>query len=148
MTCQECEIKLGMGEDAREHLAGCAECRGIARELRLNSVALLGMRAEVRRLAAGPGGPARTRASAPLAVAMAFAAAIVMGIFLRVPRVERLPMPEVRVAGAPVLAAHHTAQHRKVKRRVVPAETLRVKMFTSDPDVVIYWIVDKKEGYE
>ena len=56
MTCQECEIKLGMGEDAREHLAGCAECRGIARELRLNSVALLGMRAEVAKASGRTGG--------------------------------------------------------------------------------------------
>jgi hypothetical protein len=34
------------------------------------------------------------------------------------------------------------------KKKLEAAEPLRVKLFTSDPDVVIYWIVDKKEGYE
>jgi hypothetical protein len=71
-----------------------------------------------------------------------------MAIFLRVPRVEKLSIPAVRVAAVPVLAAHVPAPHRKTKRRLAPAETLRVKMFTSDPDVVIYWIVGKKEGFE
>jgi hypothetical protein len=134
MTCQECEIKLGMGEDAGEHLAGCTECRGLARELRLNSVALREMKARPRM---------------KWERALAAAAAILMAVFLRVPRVENLPLPPVRVAVAPVLAGHGPApHHRKTKRRVAPAETLRVKMFTSDPDVVIYWIVDKKDGYE
>jgi len=48
MTCQECEIKLGMGEDAAGHLASCAECRALDEDLRLNAVALREMRVRPR----------------------------------------------------------------------------------------------------
>jgi hypothetical protein len=56
-------------------------------------------------------------------------------------------MPPLRVAAAPLLAGHGPAPQR-VRKHVAHAEALRVKMFTSDPDVVIYWIVDKKDGFE
>jgi hypothetical protein len=168
MTCQECEIKLGMGENAAEHLASCKECRLLARELRLNSLALREMRVEsvstmwggppgprptpssafgcIR--TAGPGGPARTRASAPHTNrTLAAAAVILMAIFLRMPRVEKLPSPVHVAVSAPQIKLPPVRVKHVHKKRVL-AETLRVKMFTSDPDVVIYWIVDKKEGYE
>ena len=172
MTCQECEIKLGMGEEASQHLASCKECRLLARELRLNALAMRDMQVEcVRALwgrppgpqptptsafgytrSAGPGGPARTRASAPHAnkvrvVTLAAAAIILMAIFLRMPRLEKLQSPVHVALSAPQIKLPPVRAKRVHKKRV-PAETLRVKMFTSDPDVVIYWIVDKKEGYE
>jgi hypothetical protein len=134
MTCQECEIKLGMGEDADEHLASCNECRLLARELRLNSYALREMRV-------------RPRTYWALATAAA-AIAVAIGVW-NVRPTPRQPL---------ILAAHGAAPQqqqtvvsvskRRKKKTTPPAETLRVKMFTSDPDVVIYWIVDKKEGFE
>lgn len=136
MTCQECELKLGMGEDPGEHLASCAECRWLAEELRLNAVVLREM---------------RVRPAMHWEWALAAAAAILMAVFLSVPRGQKLPMPPVRVAIVPPLAGHGPAPHplKKAKRHLRPAsEPLRVKMFTSDPDVVIYWIVDRKEGSE
>jgi len=138
MTCQECELKLGMGEDAGEHLASCAECRGLAEELRLNTVALKEM---------------RVRSSVRWEWALAAAAAIVMAVATwKVTRVEKLPMQPVRVAVAaakPLEAGHGRVALKRVRRHSTPAaEPLRVKMFTSDPDVVIYWIVDRKEGIE
>ena len=137
MTCPECEQKLGMGDDAAEHLATCAECRWLAGEMRLNAVALSEM---------------RVRPRVRWQWALAAAAAIVMAVATwKVTRVEKLPMQPVRVAVAaakPVVAGHGPAP-RKAKRHLSPAaEPLRVKMFTSDPDVVIYWIVDRKEGIE
>ena len=39
-------------------------------------------------------------------------------------------------------------KHVRAHRKQMPAEPLKVKMYTSDPDVVIYWIVDRKEGIE
>jgi hypothetical protein len=165
MTCQECEIKLGMGENADDHLASCKECGLLARELRLNSLALREMRVEsVSAMwggppgprptpssafgciiqTAGPGGPARTRASAPH---LAAAAVILMAIFLRMPRVQPLPSPVHVAVSAPQIKLP-PVRVKHVHKKRVPAETLRVKMFTSDPDVVIYWIVDKKEGIE
>jgi len=139
MTCQECEIKLGMGEDAAEHLASCEECRWLARELRLNSDALRGMRVQ-------PG----MRWQWVFAVAAAIVVAI--GVW----RIRPAEKPPERAAAAKiggptrqqpaVAVVKRTRPRPKRKREAV--ETLRVKMFTSDPDVVIYWIVDKKEGYE
>jgi len=131
MTCQECEIKLGMGENADDHLASCVECRWLAQELRLNSLALREMRVRPK-----------------MYWALAAAAAIIlMAIFLRMPRVQQLPSPvHVAVSAPQIKLPPVKAKH--VHRKRVPAETLRVKIFTSDPDVVIYWIVDKKEGYE
>jgi hypothetical protein len=137
MTCQECELKLGMGEDAGEHVASCAECRWLAEELRLNSIALREM---------------RVRPRVHWEWAVAAAAAIVMAIFAwKVTGVEKLPLPPVRIAVVekPTKAGHGPAPHRKAKRHLSPApEPLQVKMLTSDPDVVIYWIVDQKEGSE
>jgi hypothetical protein len=134
MTCQECELKLGMGEDAGEHLASCAECRGVAEDLRLNAVALVEMRIRPQRR---------------WAWALAAAAAIVMAIGLW--RERPAEKPPQRAAAAKIVGPTRTAaaapvKHVRKKRR--RAEPLRVKMFTSDPDVVIYWIVDKKEGSE
>jgi len=130
MTCQECEIKLGMGENAAEHLASCKECRLLARELRLNSLALREMRVRPR-----------------MYWALAAAAIILMAIFLRMPRVQQLPLPVQVAVSAPQIELP-PVRVKHVHKKRVPAETLRVKMFTADPDVVIYWIVDKKEGIE
>jgi hypothetical protein len=131
MTCQECEIKLGMGENADDHLASCVECRWLAQELRLNSLALREMRVRPK-----------------MYWALAAAAAIIlMAIFLRMPRVQQLPSPVHVAVSAPQIKLP-PVKVKHVHKKRVPAETLRVKMFTSDPDVVIYWIVDKKEGYE
>jgi hypothetical protein len=135
MTCQECELKLGMGEDAADHLASCKECRALAEELRLNAVALHEMRAR------------------PVMSWLAMAAAILLAIAAgwKMTRVEKLPLPVVRMAGSEPKTFEKPAvlkvvKHRPSKRR--STETLRVKLLTSDPDVVIYWIVDKKDGYE
>jgi hypothetical protein len=137
MTCQECELKLGMGEEASEHLASCVECRWLANELRLNAQAL---------------GEMRVRPRMRWEWAFAAAAAIVMAVSAwKVTRLEKLALPPVRIAIAPRMAAHGAATHtrKRAERQLAPAtEPLRVKMLTSDPDVVIYWIVDKKEGFE
>ena len=135
MTCQECEIKLGMGEDAAEHLSSCAECRALSEDLRLNEIALREM---------------RVRPRMHWEWALVAVAAIVLAIALW--RVKPPQKPPERAAAAKIVGPTRTAppaapiKHARKKRQ--PADPLRVKMFTSDPDVVIYWIVDKKEGYE
>ena len=134
MTCQECEQKLGMGENADQHLASCEECRWLAEELRLNARAMRGMRVRPR-----------THWEWVLA-----AAAIVMAVIgWRMPRVEKLAIQPVQITAALPPAVRGAAPPKRIRRHFSPAsEPLRVKLFTSDPDVVIYWIVDKKEGYE
>jgi hypothetical protein len=138
MNCQECERKLGMGEDAAEHLASCSECRGLAEELRLNAVALREMRVRPR-----------VRWEWALAAAAAVVMAIATWKVTRVDKIPTQPMPVAVAAAKPLEALHGPAPRKRAKRHLVPAaEPLRVKMLTSDPDVVIYWIVDRKEGFE
>ncbi len=141
MTCQECELKLGMGEDAGEHLSSCAECRWLAEEMRLNAVAL---------------GEMRVRPKMYWEWALAAAAAIVLAIGLwRTPSKKppertaaaKIGRPTIQEASMSAVVAAPVKHVRRVRKRE-PAEALRVKMFTSDPDVVIYWIVDRKEGFE
>jgi len=134
MTCQECEFILGMGEDAAEHLASCEECRSLAKELRLNEIALRGM-----------WGPRPTPSSAFWIMATLAAAAI--AFFWVIPREQKF-QPPVRVTVSPPHIRLPPVSAKRAFRKPLPAEPLRVKMFTSDPDVVIYWIVDKKEGIE
>jgi hypothetical protein len=133
MTCQECEIKLGMGEDAAGHLASCAECRALDEDLRLNAVALREMRV-------------RPRMHWVWALAAAAAIVLAIGLWHGKPP-EKLPE---RAAAAKIVGPTRTpvAPVKRVRKKRQPPEPLRVKMFTSDPDVVIYWIVDKKEGIE
>jgi hypothetical protein len=146
MTCQECELKLGMGEPVDDHLASCKECRWLAEELRLNAEAMRDM---------------RLRPRMHWEWALAAAAMIVMAFGAwRMTRVEK-PTAPVKIALArgaapreiqqPVHIAKAVAPVARPKVRRVkhePAEPLRVKMLTSDPDVVIYWIVDRKGGSE
>jgi hypothetical protein len=143
MTCRECEIKLGMGEDAAAHLASCEECRSLAEELRLNALALSDMRVRTR---------------VPWEWALAAAAAVVMGVGLWMSGAKKPPA----VAGNIVVVSKENEERRlkptpqakaratrvRTVRRKEPVQALKVKMFTSDPDVVIYWIVDRKETFE
>lgn len=135
MTCQECELKLGIGQDTSEHLASCAECRWLAKELRLNAVSLHEM---------------RVRPRMPWALATAAAAIVMTVVAWKMTHVEKLVPPPVQFVGAPPVSipVKHKTVKRQTAHRATPQQPLRVKMFTSDPDVVIYWIVDKKEGFE
>jgi hypothetical protein len=51
------------------------------------------------------------------------------------------------VARLPITRPTH---HRRLESRRQPERLtpLKVKMLTSDPNVVIYWLVDSKEGSE
>ncbi|HVO98095.1 MAG TPA: hypothetical protein VMT15_08505 [Bryobacteraceae bacterium] len=150
MTCQECELLLGNGENASEHLASCADCRGLEEELRLNGVALREMRVR----------PVRWH----WAVAAAAAVVMAIGVWSMAPGVKPAsvaekgdrplgPLPPPR-GSVMDLRSGQSGQSPfpgrpvKARRKTGASEPLKVKMLTSDPDVVIYWIVDRKEGTE
>jgi hypothetical protein len=87
--------------------------------------------------------------------ALAAAAAVVMGVGLWMSGAKK--PPEKAAAGniarptRQELPAPSVARVKHVRprvRRKEPVQPLKVKMFTSDPDVVIYWIVDRKETFE
>lgn len=161
MTCQECQIELfedAPGRDALVHVAECADCRVLAREVRANAEALAAFQGE--ELPARPFAyPRRFR---PWVWGLASAAALVLGIGLpRVFEPEVVVVPEVtppvavaRVGPLPP-APETTKRTQAVRARprpaIVlpapePAQPLLVKMLTPDPDVVIYWLIDADKG--
>ncbi|HEX5430866.1 MAG TPA: hypothetical protein VFW83_02790 [Bryobacteraceae bacterium] len=124
-------MRLAQGAAAaviEEHLLGCPGCRAIETELRANAAALARMRDEDLPRAVPFKIPAQPRwyASPRFRWAAAAAAAVVLGVFA--PQVWRSqpvpPAPQVREA------------------------PLKIKMLTSDPRVVVYWLIETKEESE
>jgi hypothetical protein len=154
---------LGMEQSSAEidaHLDGCAECRSIFEEIRANSAVLREFSEEPM-----PRVDIRRREVWPWAMAAAAMLVIAIGLWKARPAVHVSPPAQVAIARverpeplrvqspAPPLVRRHPAIVRQgiVKQGIVKSaavEPLKVKMFTSDPDVVIYWIVEAKEGQE
>jgi hypothetical protein len=151
MTCQECELLLAAGGGAPDHLAACAACRALREDLRANAEALVAMRDEALVT------PQVRHARAGWAWAAAAAAAIVLALALSrteyrppvpvEPVMRRAPSPapgpparpERDPLRGPASPPHRTA----LKEESAP---LLVKILTDDPDVVVYWLIDAKEG--
>jgi hypothetical protein len=151
MNCRECELLLADGEaDAlvKDHLRGCAMCRALKEELRVNALALSSLRDdELPRVTT----PVR-RPVLPWIAAAAAAAVLVLiarqGLQRQSPHPQLVPAPVTVTAKLPAAlepAPTLLVRRRKPKRapRSAPLEQpLLVKMLTPDPDVVVYWIVD------
>lgn len=123
MKCPVCEAMLADGE--------CAECRALTE-------ALSALREEqlsplVVRI------PRRGRVVYPSIVTAGIAAAAAVVLMLALPYWRR---------GEPVAAVRSPAPAAVKVREVRPAkaEPLKIKILTPDPDVVIYWLVQPKEG--
>jgi anti-sigma factor RsiW len=152
MTCQDCELFLAQSEtsaEIEEHLRECPECHALHEDLRANTVALDGLRSEdLPRLAVMLPPHRRTY---PWAAGMAAAAAALFALVLLVPRTRTL-----RPAAAPLVSqavdqpaqeqpppqAFKTAKAGPVRLRPEKGQPLKIKMLTSDPDVVIYWLIE------
>jgi hypothetical protein len=154
MNCRDCQNQIFDGQLDRNgvvHLAKCADCLVLDREVRLNGAALAELREELV--------PVRIpRQRWPWVAGAAVAAAIVAVIVwpsAAVPPAPKAPlavlepppvapaMPEVAVAKA-VSTPRHVRPVRA--KPAVTAEPLMVKFFTNDPDVVIYWLIDPPKG--
>ncbi|MBZ5604228.1 MAG: hypothetical protein LAO79_18155 [Acidobacteriia bacterium] len=158
MTCQECELRLSLEQDVSEHLATCAACRALADEMRENAAAIASFADDPlprvgHRVTAEIRAQSRSRQIQRWGWALA-AAAMVLVLLYAWPRGGRPPGParDPLIAYAPPKIesaevsvgrpgdrprTRRSAPHRK------PADTLKVKMFTDDPDVVIYWLVEE-----
>ena len=155
MTCEEAELLLAGGDadaSVEDHLRGCANCRALQEELSANALALNSLRdAEL------PGLKMRKRRPALPWIAAAAAAALLVLIAHQTS--QRKPVVEAalhaRQAAAPEAVTvtvnplpkpapkvYVRRKPKPVRRSTPPAEPLLVKMLTSDPDVVVYWIVD------
>lgn len=147
MNCRECELLLASEDPqaAEEHLAVCDPCRAFAGDLLVNSEALRSFSADpLPRLRITPARPALGR------WAIAAAAVVAFGLGLRawVRPALVLELPPARVAAAPPIAGSPRIMPVRHRRHAKPPAALTVKMLTPDPDVVIYWIVETKEGMQ
>jgi anti-sigma factor RsiW len=145
-----------------EHIAVCADCRELLRDLRESQAVVKELAAEavdgalLTAVRAGvmEGTGNRRRLVWPW-VATATAALALLALFLTP---SRRPAPEPRpvaVAHTPpkveaaVSRADPPARRRRPRRRAVsvgppaPQPQLVVKMLTDDPDIVIIWLVDQ-----
>jgi len=157
MTCQECELALAREESSgavNEHLSACAACRAQAEEMQANSQALRAFATdELPSVRAGV--MAEIHAARRMRWDWALAAAAILVVVFAASRMWRIwntPVPElppVRIAVAPPEVPIPVEKTRPRRQAPVQhAEPLMVKMLTSDPDVVIYWLIETKEGTE
>jgi len=152
MTCPECELALAMEESRQEidrHLVECAPCRALAMEIRTNSVALSAMAGdelpEVRFVVmAQIRDQTRTRRVMRWGWALAAVAAAVVILF-ELPREQTIAPPPLRIAVIPPKIETPPVAPKRVVRENKTAP-LTVKMLTGDPNVVIYWQIESKEG--
>lgn len=138
MTCREYESLLADGApDARieGHLNECAPCRALREELRENALALSAMREEALPCAAAAAALPRRRFRIGRWMPAAAAAVVLLVAAQQIWRRDPAPPPPVQTE----VQAHPAAP-------VTVTEPLKIKMLTSDPDVVIYWLVDSQEG--
>lgn len=155
------DVTEGERAGLREHLAVCASCRAEAD-------AFAGIMSSLAELREDPVPPeayvaVRTRVMEqltrrrrwwlwPAAAALAGACAVWIAL-LSVPApiapVPVAPVIEARIAPAviPIPApVYHRRKKRAPKQPEPAAEPLVVKMFTDDPQVVMYWIVGGRES--
>jgi len=147
MTCPECELRLAEGGAQEpavvEHVLVCAECRALQQDLAENAVALGALREDIIQ--------ARPKRNFPwLSIAAAAAIAAIVSIqmwqFKPTPpkplrlQAERPEEITVAIKAPPPAILTRAREHAKA------AEPLKIKMLTDDPDLVIYWLVDSKEG--
>jgi hypothetical protein len=159
LKCEDCELRMAefdFGAEIEAHLRVCADCRGLAEELRENLTALHAMRDEeftVEQTLVCNGGFSRRWAAVTAAAALALLA-ISLAWHRKAPVVAPPSPPVVAAAPPPAPEIVAVAPIRKHRRKIAkpkppqPEETLMVKMLTPDPDIVIYWIVEPKEKSE
>jgi hypothetical protein len=169
MTCQECELALGSEQSSPSldrHMSECHACRALALDLLANSEGLASLRSEAmpsvrhcvmirvrteqksRKIARWGWALA---AAAMIAVVFAPMRSRVLGLPAN-RRIEKLARPLASEKSSAIEHAsaikHASIRHMPKRLTTRRPEMLKVKMLTSDPDVVIYWIVETKEGSE
>lgn len=155
MKCQECELLLAQGEPSpavEEHVRECRECRALQQEFADNAAALSSLREE-----AMPVFAFRRPRRAWYAWAGVAAALILVAAAGVEPQFRHAPKPEPRTPAvaavhapvAPLASTSVPAPRAEAIARIGPAplrprkpQTLKIKMLTSDPEVVIYWLVE------
>jgi len=175
MICPEFEadIALYAGGDLpaariaplETHLAECADCRVLAEELRAGQALLRELReepvedamvAQVRRRVLAQIGAARP---SRLYWKLALAAALILAVIFVWPRHQARigpAAPMAHVEPAPVAPARRPniipVRHGVIRRHhrrapaAQPGPPVLVKFVTDDPNIVVYWLIDQKQG--
>jgi anti-sigma factor RsiW len=151
------DLPAGRAARLEGHLGNCADCRALVEGLRASRQLCSELRdepledamvAQVRRRVLARIGAAET---APRAGywKWAMAAALVLAAILALPRRVGEPASVARRAvvattkAAPVAPIIRPVRH-KIARRRRPGPPLLVQFTTTDPNIVIYWLVDQK----
>lgn len=148
-ACREFAARLQASQNALRELRGEAVDEAVLRQIRQQVLARVG------RAGYPLGGLPRWRWAYALAAALMLAA----GVWFLPRREPPVPMPRkvARTPAAPLAApaarpvpmqavARVRKRARRKPRRPVSSQPLLVKFETSDPNVVIYWIVDRNGG--
>jgi hypothetical protein len=163
MTCEKYEplIALYVERDlddtscVQSHLTECAACRELLEDLKVSQTALKAWATEpidpALLNAVRAGVLARTGAKRrlvwPLVAALAAGAAW-LALWAPAPSKPapsaQSPAKRVRVETVRALERPAAPIRRRKRKKAVKTEPLVVKMLTSDPDVVIIWLVDQK----
>jgi len=169
---READIALYAGGDLpagrigqiESHLGHCGDCRALLEELRAGQALLSELQdepldealvAQVRRRVlarVAEEGPGLARRYWKLALAAALILAAILALPWRaakrqpVARVEPSPRIQPAPAAPPVIVPARRPVVRRHRRAKPPraAAPLLVKFVTDDPNVVIYWLVDRK----
>jgi len=161
MNCSEWEERIALEPASAEvHLAECAACRTFAEELRQTQAALEGLRGEepdesnyveLRARVLDRVSSRRRRVWA-----YATAAVLVAGLGIsalwqsrspepaRTPVVARVQPPPEPTAPPPAVAKPRRLRRPAPVAVAESSEPIVVKMLTDDPDIVIFWLIDKK----
>jgi hypothetical protein len=158
MTCSDWQMRIAAEDPAAaEHLSGCHACREFAHALSDNAAAMrsivvdeaayTAMRARVMEAV-----QAKRRVGwlwgAGAAAVTASVVLVWLTAALRVPEAPhpqaityRIAPPDVPVAVVPRMV------NRRPARRAEPRRPLTaIKLLTDDPNIVIIWLVDNKQG--
>ena len=158
MNCSDWQIRIAAEDPAAaEHVTGCQVCREFVSELSENAAALRSITADAAAYTA-----MRARVmeavqpkrrfgwlwTAGLAAATACIAFVWFTAALDVPEAlhsqaitYRIVPPEPRSAAIP-----RTIKHRMTRRLEQRRSLTAIKLLTDDPNVVIIWLVDNKQG--
>lgn len=158
MNCSDWQMRIAAEDPAAaEHVNGCDACREFASELSENAMALrsivadaaayTAMRARVMEAV-----QANRRSGWLWGAGVAAATACIALFWLTAtPRLPEAPRPQAITYRIAPPESHIAAVPRMVKHRVTrTAEPKRpltaIKLLTDDPNVVIIWLVDNKQG--
>ncbi len=156
MNCAEWEeqVALYVGGDLEEtasverHLAVCDDCWDFSKELESNRDLLADVPLDVTALASVRAGVLRQVQGRRFAWGKVAAAILLAGIGFQAlssrMHVDSLPYRPLQVAGVPNLPVPRTAVHHATHRKpiVEKHQPVVIKLITSDPNIVIYWIAD------